>query len=112
MPLLYANEQFPLATVSALREIGHDVLTIQESGLANISLEDVEVLAYATKLNRAVLTFNRRHFIWLHERRPEHMGIIVCSFDCDFRALANRIDKALLPLASLHGQLVRVRRGV
>jgi hypothetical protein len=44
---------------------------------------------------RTVLTLNRRHFIRLHQTTPEHAGIVVCTYDPDFVALAQRIHAAL-----------------
>ncbi len=32
MARLYTNENFPLPVVETLRKLGHDVLTIQETG--------------------------------------------------------------------------------
>jgi predicted nuclease of predicted toxin-antitoxin system len=58
---LYADEQFPRRVVEILRDLGHDVITVQEAG--NAGLPDEEVLAFATTQNRAVLTLNRRYFI-------------------------------------------------
>ncbi len=40
MSQLYANENFPLPVVTALRQYGHDVLTIQETGYANQAMTD------------------------------------------------------------------------
>jgi hypothetical protein len=34
MAKLYSNENFPLPVVEELRQLGHDVLTIQETGKA------------------------------------------------------------------------------
>jgi Domain of unknown function (DUF5615) len=34
MSNFYAHEQFPLPVVECLRELGHDVLTVRESGNA------------------------------------------------------------------------------
>jgi len=34
MARLYSNENFPLPVVEELRRLGHDVLTIQETGKA------------------------------------------------------------------------------
>jgi hypothetical protein len=48
----YANENFPLPVVAALRSLGHDVLTIHESGKAGIALPDDEVLAFAATEQR------------------------------------------------------------
>jgi len=59
---------------------------------------------------RALLTLNRKHFIALHAARPDHAGIVVCTFDADFLGQAQRIDEALILHAGLSGQLVRVNR--
>jgi hypothetical protein len=56
----YADENFPLPTVEALRRFGHDVLTTHEAGQANQRIRDDAVLAFATESGRAVLTLNRR----------------------------------------------------
>ena len=108
MARLYANENFPLATVKELRRLGHDVLTTQEAGQADRALP---VRAQATAEQRAVLTFNRRHFFRLHAGQPQHAGSLACSFDPDFVGLAQRIHDAIAGVATLNGQLLRVYRG-
>lgn len=110
MARLYSNENFPLPAVEKLRALGHDVLTIQETGNADQSLSDDEVLAFARNENRALLTLNRRHFMRLHHENSAHAGIIVCKFDRDFDALAQRIHDAAVKLDSLAGKLIRVNR--
>ena len=95
MAQLYADEDFPLPVVESLRLMGHDVLTAFESNQANQSIADADVLAFATGLKRALLTFNRRHFIGLHLANPQHAGLIVCRKDLDFAALAQRINAAI-----------------
>lgn len=110
MTRLFADENFPLPVVEELRRLGHEVLTIQEVGKANQLVADDDVLALATSQNRTVLRLNRRHFIRLHDCSGEHAGIIVCTFDRDFAAQANRIHQAVLLLDDLNGQLVRVNR--
>jgi len=110
MAQLYANENFPLPVVEKLRSLGHDVLTIQETGKADQSVTDPEVLAFATRENRALLTLNRLHFIKLHRRQPKHGGIIVCTFDPDFMRQAELINKAITDINSLASQLIRVNR--
>jgi len=94
MARLYSNENFPLPVVERLRALGHDVLTIQETGKADQALPDKEVLAFATREQRAVLTLNRVHFIRLHRAQSAHAGIIVCKFDPDFEAQAERSHEA------------------
>jgi hypothetical protein len=110
MARLYANENFPLPVVEEPRRRGHDVLTTQEAGRAGIAAPDSEVLADARAQNRAVLTFNRLHFIRLHAAQSQHAGIIVCTFDPDFAGLAHRIDAALSDPLNLAGRLVRIYR--
>jgi hypothetical protein len=108
---LYANEDFPLPCVEHLRHLGHDVLTSSESGRASQAITDEQVLAFATAQQRAVVTHNRRHFIALHERwTGQHAGIIVCTVDVDFTALAERIDEQLRISADCRGKLIRVNR--
>jgi hypothetical protein len=84
MAQLYANENFPFPAVIELRQLGHDVLTIQETGKAGQAVSDETVLAFASAEGRAVLTINRKHFINLHRAQSAHAGIIVCTFDSDF----------------------------
>jgi len=110
MAKLYSNENFPLPVVKELRTLGHDVLTIQETGKGEQALSDEDVLTFATEAGRAVLTLNRKHFVKLHNERPNHNGIIVCSFDSDFAGQARRIHHAIVDLARLTGQLIRVNR--
>ena len=110
MARLYSNENFPLPVVERLRALGHDVLTIQETGKADQALPDDEVLKFATNENRAVLTLNRRHFIRLHRENSQHAGIIVCTFDPDFAGQAERIHQSIGAQSSLNGQLIRVNR--
>ncbi|HEX2610025.1 MAG TPA: DUF5615 family PIN-like protein [Gemmatimonadales bacterium] len=110
MARLYSNENFPLPAVEALRRLGHDVLTIQETGRASQAMPDDQVLAFCIQEGRILVTLNRRHFIRLHGQVPEHPGIVVCSFDPDFRALAQRIHETLTAHDSMHGRLVRIHR--
>ena len=85
MARVHANENFPLPVVEELRRLGHDVLTVHEIGRAGQQVPDAEVLELAISDHRAVLTLNRRHFIRLHQERPAHAGVIVCTVDRDFR---------------------------
>ncbi len=110
MAKLYANENFPGKVVQALRALGHDVLTSHEAGKANLSISDVEVLAFATENKRALLTINRRDFINLHQQVSEHAGIIVCTQDPDIQGQAERIHQAILNCHSLSGKLLRINR--
>jgi hypothetical protein len=84
MARFYANENFPRRTV--------------------------EVLAFATRASRSVLTLNRRDFIRLHKRGISHTGLIVCTEDMDTAAQAARVHDAVASLPSLADQLVRVNQ--
>src|SRR5512134_3173603 len=95
MARCYANENFPLSVVEVLRRFGHDVLTTAESGRAGQAIPDADILACAVAEQRTVLTLNRRHFIRLHQTTPEHAGMVVCTYDPDFVALAQRIHAVL-----------------
>jgi len=107
---LYSNENFPLPVVTALRVCGHDVPTSLDAGNANAAIPDDEVLRFATADQRAVITHNRQDFICLHRQHPDHAGIIVCTVDADFPALAARIHAQLQITESLHGRLLRINR--
>ncbi len=110
MARLYANENFPLPVVVELRRLGHDVLTIAETGKAGQSLPDEVVLTFACADRRGVLTLNRKHFVHLHSAKPDHEGIIVCTFDPDSTGLADRIHATIQSEARLAGRLIRVNR--
>jgi predicted nuclease of predicted toxin-antitoxin system len=112
MIALYADEQFPLPVVMRLRNNGYDILTVQDAGNANQAIPDDEVLIFATSQNRAVITQNRRDFIWLHNQGLNHAGIIVCSKNLDWDGFATEIDLVLARRDLIVGELVRVNRPV
>lgn len=66
MARLFADENFPLPAVEALRKLGHSVLTLHEAGKARQSTPDNIVLEMASADGRAILTLNRKHFVQLH----------------------------------------------
>jgi hypothetical protein len=107
---LLADENFPYPAVEALRHLGHDVVTLAELGQAHQAVPDTVVLDLAIAAGRAIVTLNRRHFIRLHGRKPDHAGIVICSFDRDFEAQARRIDETVRGLAGLDGVLLRIAR--
>jgi hypothetical protein len=107
----YSNENFPLQVVRELRRLGHDVLTSLDAGNANAAVPDEDVLAFATAENRILLSYNRRHFVRLHQHRTtNHGGLVVCTYDPDFARHAHRIHEALAALADATDQLIRVNR--
>ncbi len=110
MALIYANENFPLPVVEALRHLGHDVLTTYEAGNAGRAIPDEEVLAFAVAQRRILVTINRKHFIRLHGQQSDHPGIIVCTFDLDYAGLAKRIHTITTADPDMACQLRRVNR--
>jgi hypothetical protein len=106
--LLLGDEQFYYPVVEELRLLGHDVVTVQERNARRSP--DPDVLALATGEARAVLTINRADYIRLHRQSTEHAGIIACTEDRDYPALAARIDAAIRDLPDLNGRLIRIYR--
>ena len=100
MARIYADEQFPHPVVKTLRNLGHDILTVQEAGNAGDS--DPEVFTFSIADDRAVLTQNRRDFVKLHRYQS----------DQNFVRLAERIHEAISAEATLSGKLIRVVRPV
>jgi predicted nuclease of predicted toxin-antitoxin system len=110
MASFYTNENFPVRIAQYLREMGHDVLTSYEAGKANQRIPDDEVLDFAAKAGRIVLTLNRRDFIVIHEKAPDHAGIIVCTQNSNSREQAAQIDSVVQEMEDLRGKLLRVNR--
>ena len=110
MARLFADENFPRQAVTALRALGHDIQTATEAGLANRQVSDADVLVYASREQRAVLTLNRRDFIALHNASADHAGIVVCTQDPDTVRQARQIDEALRSISVMHGLLIRINR--
>jgi predicted nuclease of predicted toxin-antitoxin system len=105
----YADENFPLQVVEALRRLGHDALTALDAGQANQRVPDEAVLTFAAASSRAVLTLNRWQFIALHTRFPKHAGIVACTWDSNVERLASAIHEAVSG-AALSGALIRINR--
>jgi hypothetical protein len=110
MARLYADEDFPFPVVERLRKLGHDVLTAFDAGQANQGIEDSAQLAFATTLDHAIFTRNRRHFMTLHRHSVCHSGIVSITDDPDLDGQATRIDQALRGYTTLADHHVRVNR--
>jgi predicted nuclease of predicted toxin-antitoxin system len=93
--------------VKLLTAAGHDVLTINEIGLAGCT--DNVVLDYAIQENRILLTHNCDDFEELHQANPNHSGIFAVyrnanllknmGFKAIVKAIAN-LETANVPLAN------------
>ncbi|RJP22650.1 MAG: hypothetical protein C4527_21445 [Candidatus Omnitrophota bacterium] len=110
MARFYANENFPLPVVEELRRLGHDVLTIQETGQAGHSMSDEAVMAFAFQEKRILLTYNRKHFIRFHNQQYDHCGIVACTVDMNFFGLAHRIHQSIEKQENSERVLIRVNR--
>ena len=74
-----------MQVVWELRRLGHDVLTTLDAGNAN--------------------------FLQLHRHRTaDHAGIVLCTFDTNFPAQAQRIDAAVATEIEMTNKLIRVNR--
>lgn len=83
-----------------------------DAGNANASVLDDEVLAFAAREGRILLSHNRRHLLRLHlSRTKDHAGIVVCTVGADFSNLAQRIHTAVTAASDMKNQLIRVNRG-
>jgi len=76
---LYLDEMIPVVLAVVLRQYGYDVLAAKEAGMSGKSDEDQ--LAFAVSNRRAIITFNIRDFVFLHQSwlsgGTKHFGIIV-----------------------------------
>jgi predicted nuclease of predicted toxin-antitoxin system len=70
-----ANENFPAAAVRAIAEAGHDIACVRTSAPGST---DVEVLAWAVRENRILLTFDKDfgELAW-RAKLPAASGIIL-----------------------------------
>lgn len=106
-----ANENFPLVSVQRLRKAGHDVVSIIE---ASPGAKDSEILAWAAREERIVLTFDRDYGELIYRLgRPAPSGIVYFRFD---PATPEEPAELLLQLLSvrtlpLEGKFTVVERG-
>jgi len=110
MARLYADENFPLPIVKLLREAGHDVLTTEDAGNSGLGIPDEEVLEFAIKNERAILTRNWDDFRRLHRVQSEHFGIILCKEDLNIERQAASINDAIIGQETLRCQLIKIIR--
>lgn len=92
----YADDNFPLAIIEELHQLDYDILTSSEAGQANQFISDENVLKFAHKENKVVITLNREDFIFLHKKDKTHSGIIICKEDRDYKGQAQAIHEFIL----------------
>jgi hypothetical protein len=108
--ILYSNENFPIAMVEYLRSLDCDILTSYDAGQANQGIPDDEVLRFATKQNRAVISLNRDDFVALHRGGEHHAGIIVCKDDRDYLGQVTILHGYIQKIDSLIDRLIRIKK--
>ena len=107
----YSNENFPLDLVQELLQLGYNVLTSYEAGQANQKINDANVIKFAHKNQRVVITLNREDFIKLHQQGIKHSGIVICKEDRDYQGQAIKIHEFILQeRQSLAGRLIRIKK--
>lgn len=106
----YADENLPYDLVQELKRLKYDVLTAYDAGNANQQIPDDQVLATATRLDRTVLTCNRRDFIKLHYSGVNHRGIILCKDPEDFVDVGSFLHEYFITQSSFVDRLLRVLR--
>lgn len=97
---LFTDEMISPDLAVELRRRGYDVLSCHEAGRANQAIPDPDQLEYAAQNERAILTFNTRHFIRLDQERraaqQPHAGIIASPRIADLghllRCVARHLD--------------------
>jgi hypothetical protein len=83
-----------------------------KAGKAEQAMPDEEVLNLAIREQGILLILKRKHFIRLHTAKPDQYGIVVCTFDPNFEALAQRIHASIEISGGLPGHLIRVNRPI
>jgi tetraacyldisaccharide-1-P 4'-kinase len=107
---LYANENFPMPVVLALRKLGIEVTTTSDVGKSDQAISDDDVLNFAIEHEMAVITLNRKDFIKLHRQNSNHFGIMVCTFNPNFEEQAEQIYEVIMRTDTLKNVLLRINR--
>jgi hypothetical protein len=75
---LLLDEMYPPALAQKLRADGHDVVAVLDVEVGLASRSDADVLAWAARKERCVVTENVRDFVRLAVEMP-HAGIVLVS---------------------------------
>lgn len=108
---LLADENFPKPTVRELQRLGHNVETIQNVGFANREFPDGYVFECAKIMGRAVLTCDYKDYLQLHQKTPNHPGIIATPQDKNHIERAHQIHQRLQQEPELKGKFVDLKTG-
>lgn len=110
MVRLLLNENFPSPSVTALRELGHDVLWIKQD-FAGIT--DRAVMEMAVREQRWIVTFDRDYGELVFSRRLPPPPAIVLLREAHYRPIepAEWVRTLLLVPERVEGQFVVFSRG-
>jgi len=76
---LLLDEMYPPALAKRLRDMGHDVLAVLDVEVGLASRSDEDVLAWAARNNRCVVTENVSDFARLAAQGATHAGLVFVS---------------------------------
>lgn len=107
---LLLNENFPLPAVVALRQQGHDLLSIKERCAGS---PDVDVMAIAVREQRWIVTFDRDYGELVFSRRLPPPPAIILLREAHYRPSepAEWVAELLLTPERFDGQFVVFSRG-
>lgn len=106
--ILLADEDFDFPIVLKLRELGIDIITVADLLLDNQGTPDTDIYKVATDHGRAVVTFNRKDFLRIHNQSTRHSGIIVCKRNTPVALLVQKISDLVQSTVDFSGQLHRI----
>jgi predicted nuclease of predicted toxin-antitoxin system len=98
---LLLDEHIWYGLTEALTQRGYDVVHVNDT--AQRGIDDEPLLAFATAQDRAVLTYNARHFVPLvrlwYEAGREHAGVIL-SIQLPPHELLRQVERLLVTLSA------------
>lgn len=98
--------------IDLLLKVGHGVLTVNDAGLSGLS--DSDVLEFARRSGRAVLTRNCQDFRALHKLNPTYCGILVIrqsndqAKDMAYRSVVKAIENIETSVTSVDNQFIEL----
>ena len=108
MTRLFADENIPPRIVQGLQDYGVDIITTTDAQLDNRNTSDPEILTYATRVGRAVITFDRGDYKKLHQQSDAHAGIILLKQNMPLPMLIEKVAALALSQSDLKGKVHRV----
>lgn len=108
MAHLLADEDLKGNLVRALRDLGHEIVRVQDANAAG--WHDPDVFSMAIRLDRVFVTHNRYDYACLHRSGISHPGIIAVAQRMDAETGANLINDLLEAEPNLRGRFFSLNR--